>query len=247
MNADNKTARIAGLLYLAIIGAGIFAHFIVRASLLVVGDAAATAQNVLAARSFFQWGIAGDLVMIVCDIAVALLLYVLMKPVNGPLSLLAAFFRLIQAAILGVNLLNLFAVLQLLSGAAYLTALSTEQVYAQAFFHLQAFNTGYALGLVFFGLNCLIFGYLVFRSGYLPRVLGALLIFAGAGYLTDSLASFFLPTYANYADVFAVVVFLPAIIGELSLCLWLLVKGVGGETPVSKSVARPIRVGGANA
>lgn len=247
MNANNKTARIAGLLYLAIIGAGIFAHFVVRASLLVAEDAATTAQNIVAARSFFQWGIAGDLVMIVCDIAVALLLYVLMKPVNGPLSLLAAFFRLIQAAILGVNLLNLFAVLQLLSGASYLMVLGTEQLYTQAFFHLQTFNIGYSLGLVFFGLNCLIFGYLVFRSGYLPRILAALLIFAGAGYLADSLASFFLPTYANYADIFGVVVFLPAIVGELSLCLWLLVKGVGGEMPVGTRVAHSVQIRGANA
>ena len=245
MNANNTTARIAGLFYLAIIAAGIFAQFAVRDSLTVAGDAAATAQNILAARSFFQWGIAGDLVMIISDIAVALLLYVLVKPVNSGLSLLAAFFRLIQAAILGVNLLNLFAVLQLLSGADYLNVLGTETLYAQAFFHLQAHATGYSLGLIFFGLNCLVFGYLVFRSGYLPRILGALLIFAGAGYLTDSFASFFLPTYANYADIFALVVFLPAIVGELSLALWLIVKGVGGKAQTTASSLRRVQVEGA--
>lgn len=229
MKVNNTTARIAGILYLTIIAAGIFAQFFVRESLLVAGDAAATAQNIRAAESLFRWGIAGDLLMILCDIALALVFFVLLKPVDSALSLLAAFFRLIQAAVLAANLMNLFLGLQLLSGAEYLTALGGEQLQAQALFFLTAHATGYSLGLVFFGLNCLLFGYLVFRSGYLPRILGALIVFAGVGYLTDSFASFLLPSYASYAEIFALVVFLPAIIGELSMALWLLMKGVGRD------------------
>ncbi len=156
----------------------------------------------------------------------ALVFYVLFKPVSNALALLAAFFRLAQAAILGLNLLNLFFVLQLLSGADYLTAIGADQLHAQALLYLNAHSTGYSLGLVFFGLDCLVLGYLIFKSGYVPRILGVLLVFAGLGYLVDSFASFLLPDYADYEAIFALVVFAPAIIAELSLCLWLLLKGV---------------------
>lgn len=246
MYVNNTTAKIAGLLYLIIIFAGIFAQFFVRESLLVAGDAAATAQNLQASESLFRWGIAGDLAMILADIALALVFYVLLKPVSSALSLLAAFLRLIQAAVLAVNLMHLFLALQTLGGGAYLSVLGTEQLQAQALFYLEAHATGYSLGLVFFGVNCLVFGYLVMRSGYLPRFLGALLVFAGAGYLTDSFASFLLPSYASYAGIFALVVFLPAIVAELSMALWLLVKGVGeAGAPTARPVAAtPVEAAG---
>ena len=124
----NRAARIAGVLYLAIILSGIFAEFFVRSSLIVPGDSAATASNVLASQGLFRLGIAGDLIMILCDVALALLFYVLLKPVSNALALLAAFFRLAQATTLGVNLLNLFLGLQLLIGAQNLDAGSTEQL-----------------------------------------------------------------------------------------------------------------------
>ena len=90
----------------------------------------------------------------------------------------------------------------------------------------EAHGIGYSVALVFFGVQCLLLGYLMVKSGYFPKVLGLLLLFAGAGYLTDCFAGFFLPTYDVYADIFAIVVFVPALIGELSLALWLLIKGV---------------------
>ncbi len=119
--------------------------------------------------------------------------------------------------------------LRVLSGAGYLGAFSADQLNAQALFYLEGHGIGYALGLVFFGLNCLVFGYLVIKSGYLPKLFGILLLFAGMGYLADSCASLLLPDYAAYADIFAYVVFLPAIVAELSLCLWLLIRGVNVE------------------
>lgn len=224
--APSTYARAAGFLYLAIIVSGIFAEFFVRASLVAPGDATATANNIMAAEGLFRFGIAGDFIMLASDVALALVFFVLFKPVSHALSLLAAFFRLAQAAILGLNLLNLFSALQLLSGAGYLTVLGADQLHAQALFYLDAHSTGYSIGLVFFGLSCFVLGYLVVKSGYVPRILGILLLFAAVGYLTDSFAGFLLPNYASYADLFAVVVFVPAIIGELSLCLWLLIKGV---------------------
>jgi hypothetical protein len=224
--SQRKVARVAGVLYLTIIIAGIFAEFFVRQSLIVPGDATATAANITAAEGLFRIGIAGDLIMIICDIALALAFYVLLKPVSNALSLLAAFFRLGQAAILGINLLNLFFILQLLSGADYLTVFGADQLHALVLLFLNGHSTGYSIGLVLFGLSLLILGYLVFKSGYFPRILGVLLIVASLGYLIDSFASFLLPNYDNYEAIFALVVFLPAFIGELSMCLWLLIKGV---------------------
>jgi hypothetical protein len=226
MTANNKTARIAGILYLIIIAAGIFAEFFVRQSLIVAGDAATTASNIMAAESLFRFGIAGDLIMIISDIALALAFYFLLKPVSRSLSMMAAFFRMTQATILGFNLLNLLLALSLVSGVSYLAVVGTDQLQALGLLFLEAHSIGYSVGLVFFGINCLVLGYLVFKSGYLPKVLGILLVFAGVGYLVDCFAQFLLPTYDLYADTFAMVVFGPAIIGELSMALWLLIKGV---------------------
>jgi hypothetical protein len=221
-----KTARIAGLLYLMIIVAGIFAEFAVRSNLIVAGDAAATADNIMASEGLFRLGIAGDLIMIMSDVALALVFYVLLKPVSNVLALMAAFFRLAQAATLGINLLNLFFALQLLGGADYLGTLGTDQSNALALMFLDAHATGYRLALVFFGFSILILGYLLVKSDYFPRILGFGMLVAAFGYLIDSSASFLLSNYGDYEAVFSVVVFAPAIIAELSLCLWLLWKGV---------------------
>lgn len=221
-----RVARFAGLLYLVIIAAGIFAQFAVRSSLIVTGDAAATAENIVASEGLFRAGIAGDLIMIMADVAIALLFYVLLKPVNNMLALMAAFFRLAQAATLGINLLNLFFVLQLLSGADYLTALGADQTNAQIMLFLDAHAIGYRIALVFFGFSILVLGYLLVKSGYFPRILGAGMIVASFGYLIDSFANFLLLNYSDYEAVFSAVVFTPAIIAELALCVWLLWKGV---------------------
>lgn len=226
MTTSKTTARIAGLLYLIIIVAGISAEFFVRQSLIVAGDPATTAANVTAAESLFRLGIGGDLIMILADIALALAFFVLLRPVSTALALLAAFFRLVQASVLGLNLLNLFIALQYLSGASFLSAFSLEQRNAQGLLFLNAHSMGYTLAMIFFGAQCLVLGYLVYRSGYFPRVLGVLMLIAGAGYLTDSFASILLPNYASYEAMLLIVGFVPAFVGELAMCLWLLVKGV---------------------
>jgi hypothetical protein len=190
---------------------------------------------------------AADLVMILADVALALLFYVLLKPVSQALALLAAFFRLAQAAVLGSNVLNLFVALQLVRGADYLAAFSTEQMHALALLVLNAHGMGYALALVFFGLQCGVLGYLVFRSGYMPRLLGVLVIIAGVGYLTDSFARVLMSGYRDYEALFTLIVFLPAFIGELSLCLWLLVKGVSIPQHTTSSAAQTTPAEGATA
>jgi len=232
--STRKAARVAGLGYLIIIIAGIFAEFFVRANLIVPGDAATTANNIMASAWLFRIGIASDLIMLMCDVVLALALYVLLIPVNRSLALLAAFFRLVHAAIYGINLLNLFFVLKLLSGAGYLTVFETDQLHALVLLFLSGHGTGYLIGLVFFGFHCFVLGYLVFKSGYFPRILGVLLMFASFGYLIDSFANFLLPNYENYRTIFSLVVFVPAFVGELSFCLWLLLKGINEQrTPIA--------------
>jgi len=223
--SQQKAARIAGILYLLIIIAGIFAEFFVRSSLIVPGDAEATASNIIASEGLFRIGIASDFIMIMSDVALALVFYVLFKPVSNALALLAAFFRLAQAVALGINLLNLFFVLLLLSGADHLTVYSQDQLNAQVLLFLDAHSIGYSIALVFFGFSLLVLGYLVFKSGYFPKILGILLLVASLGYLIDSFANFLMSNYEAYEAIFTVVVFVPAFIAELALCLWLLIKG----------------------
>jgi hypothetical protein len=230
---QRKLARVAGLLYLIIIIAGIFAEFIVRQSLIVPGDATATANNIMASEMLFRAGIAADLLMIMADVALALVFYILFKPVSNGLALLAAFFRLAQATILGINLLNLFFALGILSGADFLTVFGADQLHAFSMLFLNAHNIGYSIGLVFFGINLLILGYLVFKSGYFPKIIGILLVAASLGYLIDSFAKVLLPNYGEYQAIFDLVVVTPAFIAELSLALWLLVKGVMVQQPDS--------------
>jgi hypothetical protein len=220
-----KAARVAGLGYLIIFISGIFANFIVLQSLIVPGDAATTANNIMANEMLFRIGIFSFIIMVIFDLVLAWALYVLLKPVNRSLSLLAAWLRLVNVTIFGIALYHLFGVLQLLSGADYLTVFETGQLQAQVMLFLDAFNHTWLIGLVFFGVHLFVLGYLISKSGYIPRILGVLLIVASLAYLIDSFANFLLPNYANYAAIFLLVVVVPSVIAELSFTFWLLFKG----------------------
>ena len=215
-------ARFAGLLYLIIIACGIFSEVFVRSSLIVAGDATATATNILASKTLFRIGFAADSIMLWSDVAIAVLFYVLLKPVSKTLALTAAAFRLTQAAILGLNLLNYYAALLVLGGGGYATAFQTDQLYALVMLFLDMHSHGYDLGLLFFGLSNLILGYLVIKSDYFPGVLGYGLIAAALVYLTGSLTLFLFPDYISLIKP----IYIVPLIAELSFCLWLLAKGV---------------------
>jgi hypothetical protein len=225
VNSTKNISRIAGVGYLIIFISGIFANYFVLQSLIVPGNAAATADNIKANEFLFRTGIFSFIIMVIFDIILAWALYVLLKPVNKNLSLLSGWFRLVNAAIFGIALYNLFNVLQLVSGAGYLQVFETGQLHARIMLYLEAFNLTWLIGLVFFGVHLFFLGYLIFKSGYIPRILGILLMFAAAGYLTDSFANFLLPAYDDYVAIFTIAVFVPAFIAELLLCLWLLLKG----------------------
>jgi hypothetical protein len=177
-------------------------------------------------------------------VAIAIVFYVLFRPVNRTLSLMAAFFRLAQAAILGFNLLNLFLALQLLGGSPYLAAVESGQRQALALLFLNMHSVGYTIGLIFFGVSLAMIGYLVWQSGYAPKILSILLFVAAAGYLIDSFAVSLLPNYETYAAVFEIAVATPAFIAELIFALWLLIKGVRVPEQQTQSIRQGNRLEG---
>lgn len=214
--------RLAGLLYLAIILLGLFGETQVRGALLVAGDAAATARNIQEAESLWRAGIAGDLLMQLCDLPVMLILYWLLRPAGRGLAQLATLLNLVQTAVLALNKLNLVMPLLLLDAGGTLgRALPPEQAQALAYLFIQAHSYGFGIGLIFFGAACLLRGLLIWRSGFLPRPLGLLMLAAGLGYLLNSAAMLLAPTLA--AALFPAVL-LPAFVGELALALWLIFK-----------------------
>src|ERR1051326_3518783 len=162
-------ARIGAVLYLIIIAAGINGELFVRGSIVVSGDAAATARNLVASSALWRAGIAGDLVMHLCDVGLMLVFYVLLRPVSRNLALLAILFNLIQTAVLVANKLNLLLPLFLLGDARYLDAFTPQQLPALSYVSLRTHDYGFGFGLMFFGAECLVVGYLIFRSGYFPR------------------------------------------------------------------------------
>lgn len=215
-------ARIGGILYLVIIVAGALGEIFGRGTLIVSGDAASTANNIMASQSLWRIGIAGDIMMHVFDIPLMMIFYLLLKPVNKNLALLAILFNLIQTAVLVANKLNLLMPLFLLGNADYLKVFQPSQLYALTYLFVKAHDYGFGIGLIFFGFVCLIQGYLLFRSGYFPRTLGVLMAIAGLSYLTNSFTLILAPEYSGaILPVLAL-----ALIGELSLALWLIVKGV---------------------
>jgi hypothetical protein len=219
-----RTARIAGVLYIVVIVCAGFAEGYVRASFIVPGDAAATAGAIASAEGLYRVGFAADLVAFLCDVAISVLLYVLLRPVSETVSLLAAAFRLVaHPAIASVNLLNHYLALLLVGDGAVGVGLGTEQGQALATLFLEAHGTGYLIGGAFFGVHLLLLGYLVYRATYLPRLLGLLLTLAAAGYLIESFGTFLFP---RYETVYVWVVAVPAAIAEVSLALWLALKGI---------------------
>ncbi len=233
-------ARSCGVLYLYILVAGSFAEIFVRSKLIVSKDAATTAANIMTRESLFRLGFSGELLHLACDVAVAMLLYALLRPVDRNIALLAAFMRLACDLILAAASLSHFAALRLLGGSDYLNTFQPDQLHSLALLAMDLHGDSYAISLVFFGFACFSLGYLVFRSGYLPRAVGALLAVAGACYLISSFAHFLHPTTG--AVLFNAGILLPCFVAELTLTLWLLVKGVNvtkwEETVSPKAVAR---------
>lgn len=219
-------ARMVGILYLVIFVLGPLAFFMGRTSVVVPGDPTATAANIVASESMFRFGMVAETAIVLIEIVVSALLYVLLRPVSKPLSLAAALARFAQSVLQAVNLFTAVPALLLLGGAGYLTAFAPDQVNALVllFLDVNAFLI-FMWGLIF-GFHLLLLGYLVFRSGFWPRLLGILLVVGAVGYLLQSYGHLLAP---QFDAILATVVIVLSIPGELAFTIWLLWKGIDVE------------------
>ena len=220
-------ARAGGALYLVIIVLGLFAEMFVRNQIIVPGDAAATVMRMTYAEPIWRYGIVAELLAAFCTTGLAMIYFVLLNPVSRPLNLLATFFRMVGVAVQVSAVLFLVVALFPLGSSAVFTALAPEVRNALVSLAIRAHSHGFSVALMFTGCTFLVHGYLIRKSLFLPRVLGVLIQIAGVCYLANGFAVIVAP--AIVGRLFPVL-FGPVIVAELSLSLWLLVKGVNVET-----------------
>jgi hypothetical protein len=217
-----RKARLAGLLYVFVIVGGAFAEIFVRGRLVVHGDPAATARNILAHQLLYRMGFAVEVLYCACVVPLALIFYDLFKVVNKSIALLDVFFSLTGNTIESVSLLAHLAPILLLGGASYLRGFTPEQLQSAAYTSLQLFESGFAICLIFFGFDLLAVAYLILKSTFFPKVIGVLLAIEGVLYLVNSFADFLAPGFATRV--------LPLLkisaIAEVAFALWLLIRGV---------------------
>src|SRR5438477_12229266 len=221
MNSTKKQARFAGLLYLLASIPAPFALIYVPNSLIVSGDATATANHLRASETLFRLGIVSEVFGFIMFIFVVLALYRLFNRVSEKHALAMAILLLVSIPISLLNVLNDIAALVLVSGADFLSVFETRQLEALAYVFLRLHGQGFVVAQIFWGLWLFPFGILVIRSGFIPRLLGYLLFVAGFGYVASSFTSLLLPPYAHLVDRFAGLLEL----GELPIIFWLLIWG----------------------
>ena len=235
MKSIQRNARLAGVLYLIITIAAIVAHMYVPSTLIVPGDATATVDNISNSEMLFRFGgIGSELIVLLSEVILAVLLYVLLKPVNKTLSLVATVSRLIMTTIHGFNLINYFFVLIIVGGAGFLSGFDAGQLNSLAMLFLEAHSFGFTIGIAFLVIHVFVLGYLIYKSGYFPKIIGVLFIIAGLGYLFDSFSLLLIPSYTTTPIYIAI----PIAIAELVFPVWLLIKGVnkeGWKTQTEKS------------
>ena len=214
VNPIKKTSKIVAILILILVVIAPFGMLYLPSTLIVPGDATTTANNVMASEPLFRLGIAGDSVVFLIEIVLSVLLYVLLKPVSKTLALVAAFSRLAMTIIQGINLLNHFLVLLLLSGTGYLSVFEPGQLHALVLLFLNAHESVVLIWGLFFGLHLFVLGYLVYKSGYIPRLSGVFLVIASLCYFTQFFGNILFP---QYKSIFTMIGILPRL---KSHCHW---------------------------
>lgn len=202
----------------------------VPTKLIVWGDAAITASNIMASDMLFRFGIVSGLITQILFILLPLVLYKLLKPVNRNHALLMVVLAMIGIPIAMLNLLNECAALQLLGGADYLKVFEKEQLQAQMMLFLDLYSYGILIAQIFWGLWLFPLGYLVFKSGFFPKILGVLLMIGCFGYLSGSFTGLLFP-YNELLEIFSLAFGVISSLAEFSLILWLLIKGVKNTQP----------------
>jgi hypothetical protein len=223
MMSDKNLARIAGFCYLIVIVTGLFSEVFVRQALRVPNDALATVHNIQTNEMLFRFGFVADLINFVVGIPTILIIYHFFKKSYKILVQIALALVIIQTAVIAVNLLNQITPLLLLGNDTYLNAFQKDQLAALSLLSLNVQSQGYGIGLVFFGFYCILIGYVVFKTSAIPRVIGVAYAIAGLCYLVNSLTMFLSKGFVNPLFIYLAI---PIFIGELSLCLWLLIKGI---------------------
>lgn len=218
-----SAARVAGFGYLVIIACGLFAELVARGGVIVAGDATATADRLAASDTLFRAGIASDLVMLIADAVVAVALWIVIVPHGRAAALFVTAFRLLHTAVTGAALVYLVLPLILLGGGAgYAAALPGGGAEALASVHLDAHRHAYNIGLVFFAVHLAALGWVLFRSRDVPRWIAVLLVLSALAYALDGFTSVLSSAYTSTPEWLMA----PMVLGELSLCIWLILFGV---------------------
>jgi hypothetical protein len=216
-------ARISGALYLLCICCGLFAEMIVRAKLVVYGDAAATAHNIVAAPGLYRAGFFADVSAMTLGVLSSVLLYTLFEAVSRGFALTVLVLDIISNAVSISGSILLFAPLSILQDDAYLSVLTAPQLGALALLSIKLYESAYAISLGLFSGSCLLTGYLIFRSTFLPRAIGVLLAIAGICYLVNTFVALMPNGFGAFLFPW---IFLPILVGEGVLALWLLIAGI---------------------
>jgi hypothetical protein len=228
MESSKRIARTAGLLYLVNVLTGMFSLAYVPSHIDTHADASVTAGHIAASLSLFRCGALSELIMAATFLLLPLALYRLLQQVNKNMALLMVVLVAVSIPITFVNVVNKLDILSLLGNAHLSQAFTHEQLNAQLMMHLVDYRNGMLVSQIFWGLWLLPFGYLVFKSAFLPRILGVLLILGGFSYLIDFSATMLFPGYGNTA--FSDLIMLPPSLGEIGTCLWLLIVGTRVRT-----------------
>jgi hypothetical protein len=218
-----KMARVAGLLYLAIFVLWPLSTLVGESTVVVAGDAAATAENLVANETLFRWGMVGQSVVILIELVLAAVLYVIFRPVSRPISLAAAFGRLSEGVAMAVKLLTGMLALFVVGGSGALAAFDREQLDALTMVFLDANGFMDLVWGLFFALHLVLLGWLVYKSGFFPRILGVLLLLAGGGYFAETFGLFVNPDLNSTLETLVIVLAVP---GELVFALWLVIKRI---------------------
>lgn len=225
--SHRQMALIAGFGLLLMIVSFMLAEVVAMADIIVTGDATTTVNNILNNEGLFRFGIVAHLAVILLDMIVAWALYIFLKPTKNSLSLLAAWSRLVYAIIYGIALVNLYSVFQLLGNADYLSVFKTSEIQAQVMLSLNAFRDTWNVGYTFFGLHLTLLGIVAYRSGFIPKFIGILLLIAGVCYMIDYFGLLLFPNLGlGLSAIFGW--------GELIFMFWLLIRGGKAELPVSE-------------
>lgn len=228
--SNKTTARIAGLCYLGVVLTGIYSLMIVPSKLIVEDNALLTYQNIIAAEPVFRLWIVMGLLCYTFFLFLPLVLYKLLKRVQEDQAKWMVLLAIMSVPLFFMNTQNLFNILSLVSGSKTHFGFSSEQIQFQVMLYLEQYKNGMRIVHIFSGLWLFPFGYLVFRSGFLPKILGVLLMLGCLGYLLNFLGNTLVADYAKMG--ISSYISLPASIGEIGICLWLLIMGVKNKKTV---------------